>query len=89
MSNITLQLPDETERKLRDRAEEAGRTIESLVRDLVVDAADAPPQRPRFISEPKLTDEQFATWLEEIAAGAPGTPLPPDFCREDIYYDHD
>ena len=89
MSTITLQLPDETERKLRDRAEQFGLTVESLVRELVVEAADAPRPHPRFISEPKLTDEQFAKWLEDIAAGTPATPLPPDFSREDIYYDHD
>ena len=88
MSYITLQLPDETERKLRDRAEEAGRTIESLVEELVVDAATV-PRRPRFISEPKLTDEEFQKVLDEIAAGPRGVPLPPDFSREDIYYDHD
>ena len=88
MSNITLQLPDETDRKLRDRAEAAGQTIESLVEELVVDAAAA-PQRPRFISEPNLTDEEFQKVLDEIASGPRDVPLPPDFSREDIYNDHD
>ncbi len=89
MSNITLQLPDETDRKLRDRAEAAGQTIESLVEELVVDAVAAPQQRPRFISEPNLTEEEFQKVLDEIASGPRGVPLPPDFSRKDIYYDHD
>ena len=92
MSNITLQLTDETDRKLRDRAEAAGQSIESLVEELVVDAVDAvaaPQQRPRFISEPNLTDEEFQKVLDEIASGPRGVPLPPDFSREDIYNDHD
>lgn len=89
MSTITLHLPPETEEKLRARAEQAGLTIDSLVRELVVEAAETPRRLPRFISEPKLTDEQFAKWLEEIAAGTPASPLPPDFSREDIYFDHD
>ena len=88
MSAITLQLPDETERRLRDRAEQAGQTIESLVQELVVDAVEA-PQQPRFISEPNLTDEEFQRLLDDIASGPRGVPLPPDFSREDIYDDHD
>lgn len=89
MAAITLELPAETERKLRDRAHEAGKPVETLVRDLVVQATEAVPLRPRFISEPKLTDEEFIQWLADIEANEPGTPLPPDFSREDIYSDHD
>jgi predicted transcriptional regulator len=90
MSTITLELPPETERKLRERAEREGQTVEMLVRDLVMEVAEAvAPLRPRFISEPKLTDEEFKQWLADIAANEPGEPLPPDFSREDIYIDHD
>jgi hypothetical protein len=90
MSTITLQLPPETERKLRDRAEREGQTVETLLNALVEIAIESEPQRtPRFISEPKLTHEEFRKLLDEIAASPPGTPLPPDFSREDIYYDHD
>ena len=89
MSAITLQLPDETERTLRDRAEQVGQTIECLVQELVVDAVDALQRRPRFISEPKLTDEEFQKVLDGIASGPRGVPLPPDFSRQDIYNDHD
>jgi len=88
MSTITLQLPPETERILRDRAEQAGQSMESLVRDIVVESVEVRRQ-PRFISEPKLTDAEFEAWVEEVASGAPGAPLPPDFSREDIYIDHD
>lgn len=90
MASITLELPAETERKLRDRATESGQPVEILVRDLVVEAAETiVPLKPRFISEPKLTDEEFNQWLADIAANEPGTPLPADFTRADIYDDHD
>ena len=88
MSTITLQLPPETERKLRDRADESGQTVEALVRDLVVEAAETQaPRKARFMSEPKLTREQFRKLVDRIAASTPGTPLPRDFSREDIYPD--
>jgi hypothetical protein len=89
MATVTLNLPAETERKLRDRTEKAGMSFETLVRDLVFEAANAPRPWPRFVSEPKLTDEQFDQWINEISAGATASPLPPDFSREDIYFDHD
>ncbi|HEY3788229.1 MAG TPA: hypothetical protein VGL71_05200 [Urbifossiella sp.] len=92
MSAITLQLKPETERKLRDRAEQSGLTVEALLEEIAKETSEAPPPtigKPRFISEPKLTDTQFAQWLEDIAAGTPASPLPPDFSRADIYFDHD
>ena len=54
-----------------------------------MDAVDALQRRPRFISEPKLTDEEFQKVLDGIASGPRGVPLPPDFSRQDIYNDHD
>lgn len=90
MSTITLQLPPETERTLRDRADASGRSVEALVCDLVAEAVETPPPpKPRFMSEPKLTGDEFKTWLEDIAANEPNEPLPPDFSRADIYNDHD
>lgn len=36
MASITLELPAETERKLRDRADREGQAVETLVREIVV-----------------------------------------------------
>ena len=85
MASITLELPAETERKLRDRADREGQPLESLVQEIVVQATEE--VRPRFMSHPKLTREAFQRMLADIAAGEPGTPLPPDFSRADIYPD--
>ncbi|MFO0805334.1 MAG: hypothetical protein U0791_19695 [Gemmataceae bacterium] len=88
MASITLELPAETERKLRDRADREGQAVETLVREIVVQAANSEPVRPRFMTHPpRLTPERFQRILEDIAAGEPGTPLPPDFSRADIYPD--
>jgi hypothetical protein len=60
MSAITLKLPPETERVLRDRAERSWQSVEALVCDLVVEAAERhPPRKPRYMTEPQLTREQF------------------------------
>ena len=93
MSTIALHLPNETIEKLRARAEKAGTTAEAILEELATNIADEENYtlhgRPRFISQPRLTDEEFRKLLDEIAAGPSGTPLPPDFSREDIYNDHD
>jgi len=87
MASITLELPAETERKLRDRADREGQAVETLVREIVVQAAQQDHPRPRFLTHPKLTPEGFQRMLADIAAGEPGTPLPPGFSRADIYPD--
>ena len=96
MSTITLHLPPETERKLRDRAAKAGQTLESLLQQLAVKSANHeieqdyfPTGEPKFITRPQLTHEEFMQNLKELASGPAGKSLPPDFSREDIYDDHD
>ena len=94
MSAITLHLEPETERKLRDRAEKNGTTVESLLQRMAEESTRQPAPirsrcKPRFITEPHLTDEEFQQVLDDIAKGPRGTPLPLDFTREDIYIDHD
>lgn len=89
MSTITLELPPETERRLRDRADASGQSVESLVRDLVVAAAEPEPRKPRYMTEPQLTREQFQKLVKKIADSVPGTALPRDFTREELYPDED
>ncbi len=41
-------------------------------------------------AKPALDAEAFARWVAEIGAGGAGIePLPSDFSRTDIYFDHD
>ncbi len=96
MSTITLRLAPETEQKLRERAERAGLTVESLLERLAEQSANEgfeqdyfPTGEPKYITRPRLTAEEFEQKLRELASGPPVPTLPPDFSREDIYYDHD
>jgi hypothetical protein len=109
MSTVTVQLPPDTERKLRGRAEQLGQTLESYLQQLAEKAVECgtlsvPGQResirttpvrgesedfPKFISRPKLSADEVEHLLDELASGSPGEVLPPDFCRADIYDDHD
>ena len=95
MSAVTLQLPADTEQKLRDQARRAGQTLEMYLQWLAERAvADMPAPapadlQPRYISDPKPTGEEFGRLLGELAAGPPLPVLPADFSRADIYDDHD
>lgn len=96
MSTITLQLPDETERRLRDRAERVGQPLETFLVKLAEKALQSVFEQeytaagePKYFTRPLLTDEEFEQNLREIASGPVGKPLPMDFSRADIYDDHD
>ena len=96
MSAITLHLPPDTERRLREQAARNDQTVESYLEQLAERAAtnEAPAPSstesfPRFISEPRPTLDEFRQLLKDMAAGPPLPPLPPDFSRADIYDDHD
>jgi hypothetical protein len=47
--------------------------------------------RPKFISRPRLSYEEFRKLLDEMAALGMGDapPLPADWSRADLYGDHD
>lgn len=47
------------------------------------------PSESMFVSDPNISVEEFERLLDEMAAFTPTKVLPPDFSREDIYYDHD
>ena len=94
---LTVHLPDDLERRLRERASRDGRAVEEYVVGLIErDAAGPPASGPgrRGFGLPHgpgsaLTDGEFEQLLDELASG-PGLPrLPADFSRADIYADHD
>ncbi len=93
---LTVHLPDDLERRLRDRASRDGRAVEEYVlrlieqdaagpgSDQVVEVSGLHPGQP-----PEISDGEFEHLLDELASG-PGLPhLPADFSRADIYADHD
>jgi plasmid stability protein len=85
---LSVHLPDDLERRLRERATREGRAVEEYVLGLIERDA-AGPESARGAEAPRLSDREFETLLDELSSG-PGLPhLPADFSRADIYADHD
>ena len=93
---LTVHLPEDLERRLRERASRDGRAVEEYVLGLIEREAAGPGSGrgvddscPRPGQAPALSDGEFEHLLDALASG-PGRPhLPPDFSRADIYADHD
>ena len=93
---LTVHLPNDLERRLRELASRGGRSVEEYVLGLIERDAvrsgrgpvlDAPIVQPN--REQTLSDEEFELLLDGLATG-PGRPhLPADFSRADNYADHD
>jgi hypothetical protein len=100
---LTIQLSDDIERRLRERATREGRPVEEYILDLVKrDAARAMPSAtpPGSHStapataldiggDAAVSDNEFELLLDELASGPELPHLPADFSRADIYADHD
>ncbi|MHB1560867.1 MAG: hypothetical protein ACYC61_25720 [Isosphaeraceae bacterium] len=93
---LTIHLPDDLERRLRERASRDGRAVEDHVLALIErDAAgpgggrvvEAPSLQPGHT--PALSDGDFERLLDELSSGPELPHLPADFARADIYADHD
>ena len=93
---LTVDLPDDLERRLRERASRHGRAVEEYVLGLIErDAAGPDGGRGAEASSlqpgraPALSDVEFETLLDELASGPTLPHLPADFSRADIYAEHD
>jgi len=96
MATILLELPPETEQKLRDRAARVGLTLETFLVKLAEKALQSvfvqehlSSGEPKYLTRPLLTDEEFEQNMQDLASGPVGKSLPADFSRADIYDDHD
>jgi hypothetical protein len=91
MTSITMQLSDDTERKLRDRAWQLGQTLEVYLQQLAEQAAENRESEDlaNFISRPRPTVKEVEHLLDQFSSGLTGKVLPPDFSRTDIYDEHD
>src|SRR5436305_6154543 len=93
---LTVHLPDDLERRLRERASRDGRAVEEYVLKLIERDAAGPGNGPVVDDSgvqpgqgPALSDDEFELLLDGLAS-RPGLPrLPADFSRADIYADHD
>lgn len=70
--SLTITLPPETEKKLREYAEQAGQTAEGFVRQLVerevLHANGSPALEAPAVSKRRTFDEIFAPLRQEVAA---------------------
>ena len=93
---LTVDLPDDLERRLRERASRHGRSVEEYVLGLIERDA-AGPDSGRWVGAPglhpghgpALSDGEFETLLDELASGPTLPHLPADFSRADIHAEHD
>jgi plasmid stability protein len=91
-----VNLPDDLERQLRERASRQGRAIEEYVvalieRDALPPESGRPmePSIPQPVQAPALSDDEFELLLDVLASGPALPHLPADFSRSDIYDGHD
>jgi hypothetical protein len=88
---LTVDLPGDLERRLRERASRQGRAIEEYVVALIERDALAPelvramePSIPQPVQAPALSDDEFDQLLDTLTSGPALPHLPADFSRADI-----
>ena len=93
---LTVDLPDDLERRLRERASRDGRPVEHYVLELIERDAAGPGNGQGVEASglytgqaPALSDGEFEHLLDELESGPRLPHLPADFSRADIYADHD
>jgi hypothetical protein len=84
MSSITLQLPPDTERRLREKADRSGQSLESYLLRLAEQAAAAESGAAKP-SPAELTPEQWSAEWRAWAASHRALPGEVDDSRESIY----
>lgn len=96
MRSVAVSLDPAIERRLRERANQVGQSLESylgwLAEKDVYNAAtftEATEEERRYISDPMPSEDEIAQLLDNLASGPSLPILPPDFSRANIYDDHD
>jgi hypothetical protein len=95
MASVTLELPEETRRRLEDKAAQKGQPLEIYIRDVLEAEADTANGVPRLMEPPpqvrRMSVEEFNRRLDEMQRFPLPSfpPLPDDFSRADLYDDHD
>jgi hypothetical protein len=82
--NLALtEVEPETAELLATQAQTQGLSVDAYLKMLL-----GMPEQRNALAE--LSDEELDTLMEEFASGTEGLPpLPPDFSRQDMYFDHD
>ena len=78
-----LEVTHDTAQLIRDNAEAEGVTVDAYLRAVVEASPNSEPADQMSLAE-------VETVLDELAAGGENLPpLPENFSREDMYFDHD
>ena len=84
---VTLNLAPDLAQQLQRRAAENGQTLESYLEQLATLAvADA---TRTAAPDTEISGEEFSELLDRLDATPTVPPLPADFCRADLYLEHD
>jgi plasmid stability protein len=93
---LTVHLPNDLERRLRERATRDGRSVEDYVLKLIERDAVRPGRGPVVDAlsvqpnpDQTLSDAEFELLLDGLTSGPELPHLPADFSRAGIYADHD
>jgi hypothetical protein len=88
MSTLTIQLPRETEQKLREKASRSGKSLETYLQELAERAAreeaangSVPTPQTQSVLTPEQRAAAWRAWVER----QPVRPVIADDSRESIY----
>jgi hypothetical protein len=87
---ITLNLPPETEKYLREKAAQSGLTLEDYLCALAERDTQSANGSTKPTTDERVSPEEFDRRLDAVSEGLPALPaLPADWSRADLHADHD
>ena len=92
--SVTIELDEQAAAAfevIRQRAAAAGEPLARYLRAITERALSVVPGTGRSPEQGPLTEVEMKQWFADMTADFPEDvpPLPSDFSREDIYFDHD
>ena len=88
--SVTLNLPPETEKLLRQKAAQQGLALETYLGQLAERDAQTVNGKAEAASVAEVLPTDFDRLVDELSEGLPPLPtLPTDWSRAQLYADHD
>jgi hypothetical protein len=86
---VTLNLPPETEKYLREKAARSGQTLEDYLCWLAERDTQSANGSAKTATADQVSPEEFDRRLDALNEGLPSLPaLPADWSRADLHADH-